>query len=232
MAKSKNSYTATKGEKTKTKRSKKRRKERKSFSLVAPLKKINKALDDRRFKRISGIFLLFIALYLFFAFVSYLFSWKADQNLVINQGLFEFLFSPDQVVIENWLGKFGAWISHFFIYRGFGLASFGFILIALVIGVKQLFNFKILPPVSTTFITLTFICWTSLLLGFFSNQDTAFLGGTFGYFLNGWFENTFGTVGSFLLTLIILFTIVVIVFNPSLEFLNLTSQSQEAKTKK
>lgn len=227
MAKSKNSYKATKGERKSRKKEKSSDPNKKKLNFLAPLKKINKAFDDRRFKRISGIFLLFTALYLFFAFSAYLFTWKADQSLVMDRNLWEFLFNSEIQEVDNWLGKFGAWISHYFIYRGFGLASYGFVLISLILGVKQLFNFKILPPTSSTWITLTFIVWTSLALGFFSNEETAFLGGTFGYFLNSWFESSFGAIGAFILTLVILFTLIVIIFNPKFEFLNLSKRKPD-----
>jgi DNA segregation ATPase FtsK/SpoIIIE, S-DNA-T family len=53
---------------------------------------------DPRFHLASGFLLLMISIFLFFAFVSYLFTGKADQSVV------ESLGSTDLRESENWLG--------------------------------------------------------------------------------------------------------------------------------
>jgi S-DNA-T family DNA segregation ATPase FtsK/SpoIIIE len=67
-------------------------------------------------------FLLTAAFFFMTAFVSYLFTGKADQSVVeafnttdIRESGFE---------IGNWFGLLGALSSHYFIYKWFGLASF------------------------------------------------------------------------------------------------------------
>src|SRR5690606_148034 len=93
-----------------------------------------------------GAFLSLFALYQILAFISYLFTWKADQNLVLNKGLFSFLFSgTEEIQVGNHLGKLGAWISHKFIFDWFGLASFLFPLMFIVAGLFLLLRIKILP---------------------------------------------------------------------------------------
>ena len=111
---------------------------RKSRTKVLKVKKKNKffssiteIINDERFKKLSGVLFLFIiAPYLFISFSSYLFTWDSDMSLVKEEGWL-LLFNSDALV-ENWLGRFGAVISHQFIYNWFGISSYIFILIFFV----------------------------------------------------------------------------------------------------
>ena len=87
------------------------------------VKQLVSRVDKRKFRSISGALMISFSLLFFVAFFSYAFTWKYDQSLILNKGFFEFIFSSDGEVM-NRLGKFGAWMSHFFIYRGFGIAAF------------------------------------------------------------------------------------------------------------
>ena len=65
---------------------------------------------------------LFLGSITFIAFFSYLFTWKADQDKVFQFVWSDFLY-PDEN-IQNALGGFGAYISHYFIFTAIGLSSF------------------------------------------------------------------------------------------------------------
>src|SRR5690606_38316431 len=80
--------------------------------------------NQKKVKSTIGTILLVLSVYLFLANFSYLLTWQQDQNRVLSKGLFEFLFDGNEEPVANWLGKFGAWTSHLFMYRWFGLASF------------------------------------------------------------------------------------------------------------
>ena len=75
------------------------------------------ARDERTWKITGAVFLL-IAIFLFIAFISYFFTWKEDQDKVFRGGL---LFAND-IKVSNLLSRLGAVVSHFFIYKGFGVA--------------------------------------------------------------------------------------------------------------
>lgn len=169
--------------------------------------------NKKKVKSTVGSLLILFSFFLFIALFSYLLTWQDDQDKVIGKGFFEFIFSTAELEVENWLGKFGAWISHLFIYRWFGLASFGFTLIFFVLGVRLLFNASILPLRKTLFITALYITWGSLFLGFFSDKIN-FLGGAFGYHLNDWLFATLGKFGTMTFTLVMLYIVTVIAFNP------------------
>ncbi|HMX86707.1 MAG TPA: DNA translocase FtsK 4TM domain-containing protein, partial [Saprospiraceae bacterium] len=75
-----------------------------------------------RIPKILGLSFILLASFLFVAFISYLFTWQADQDKVLRFSwglLFE-----ENVTAENFLGRFGAIVSNMFFYWGIGLASF------------------------------------------------------------------------------------------------------------
>ena len=100
--------------KSNTFRKKKKEKKKVSFKLGF--------LKDRRLHLTVGIFLLTFSLFLIAAFISYLFTGKADQSVV--EAFAATAVRESGMEIENWFGLFGAISSHFFIYKWFGIASF------------------------------------------------------------------------------------------------------------
>src|SRR6478736_8870111 len=75
---------------------------------------------DPRFALAAGFFLLIISLYLFTAFISYLFTGKADQSVVEALGDASFIESGKEA--ENWLGLYGAITSHYLIFKWLGIS--------------------------------------------------------------------------------------------------------------
>ena len=82
-------------------------------------------VKDERTYKIAGTASLLFALFLFVAFASYLFTWKADQSQIFSSGGIK-IFANDDAHVENLFGVLGAYTSHFFIYKGFGIAAFLF----------------------------------------------------------------------------------------------------------
>ena len=64
-----------------------------------------------------GVFLILISIIIFASLLSYFNSWRADQSEI------ESFFNKEAETI-NIAKKFGALISHFLIYKTFGIASF------------------------------------------------------------------------------------------------------------
>jgi sensor histidine kinase YesM len=52
----------------------------------------------------------------------------------MDKSLLDFLFEENTEPVTNWLGKVGAWTSHLFIYRWFGISSFAFSFVIFIIG--------------------------------------------------------------------------------------------------
>lgn len=175
--------------------------------------KIGKRFNKKKVKSTIGVLSILLSFYLFLSFLSYLFNWQTDQDRVMNKSLFEFLFEENDEPVANWLGKFGAWASHLFIYRWFGVSSFGFCLLFLISGFKIALNIRLMPILKTYGITLVFIIWSSIFLGFFANS-TNYLGGAFGYQINQWLSLTLGGFGSFIFILVLCHLSTIAVLNP------------------
>ena len=170
--------------------------------------------DSKRFKVILGSTLSLLSIYLFLACVSYLFTWTEDQDRILQRSFFDYIFDTTEAPVENWLGKFGAWTSHLMIYRLFGVTSFGICFLLFVSGIRILFDYAIVPIGKAFTITIAFMLWGSLFLGFFSDKLN-YLGGTFGFYLNEWLMLTLGSFGAFALSLVLLYILITILFNPN-----------------
>lgn len=186
-----------------------KKKKKKSNSAIG---KYLDQIDRKKVKNTLGVISVLLAVYIFLACFSYLLTWQEDQNRVLNKGLFEFLFDGSDEPVANWLGKFGAWVSHLLIYRWFGIASFAFALMLFVAGFKTLFNISILPIQKTLTVSALTIVWGSMFLGYFSNH-VSYLGGTFGYQINDWLALTLGRFGALILICSIGYVFAMILFN-------------------
>ena len=167
----------------------------KSNTFKKPKKKKNKTggglnlgfLKDRRFQLSLGFFLFLSSFFLFIAFFSYLFTGTGDQSVV------EAL--PDNDTVEmgrearNWLGIYGALISHWFIFQGFGIASFLLVPLLFILGYKLVFRTSLLPPGSVAIFSVFFMFWISIFLGYIflvsNGQNSAFESLNLGYLCGG-----------------------------------------------
>src|SRR5690606_10544131 len=102
---------------------------KKSKSKKSSSSKTKKPLRLTRYhKVVIGSFLMLLGLGLLFAFTSFLFNWEADQSTLTQLG-------DRSVETKNWLSKFGAGVSHFFIFKGFGIAAFNLGILVFLTGV-------------------------------------------------------------------------------------------------
>lgn len=179
-----------------------------------PIESLSNRFDKKKVKSTVGALLILLSFYLFFACLSYLFTWTIDQDRVLDKELFEFLFESNVEPVENWLGKFGAWVSHLLIFRWFGVSSFGICFLLFLAGVRILFNFSILPLQQTFSRVILLMVWLSIFLGFFSGTVN-YLGGSFGYYINIWLNLSLGRVGTFVLIGVLGYIVSVVLFNPN-----------------
>ncbi|MFM6934278.1 MAG: DNA translocase FtsK 4TM domain-containing protein, partial [Flavobacteriales bacterium] len=142
------------------------------------------------------------------------FTWTEDQDRILNRSFVDYIFNSTEAPVQNWLGKFGAWSSHLLIYRLFGITSFGICFLLFISGIRILFDYAIVPLGKAFTITIAYMLWGSLFLGFFSDQLN-YLGGTFGYYINEWLMLTLGSFGAFALSLVLLYIITTLIFNPN-----------------
>src|SRR5690606_27507828 len=81
-------------------------------------------LKDKRIGVSFGIVLLMMSVFLFLAFLGYLFAGPSDQSVVMADP--ETPLRTNAAETNNWLGYMGATVSHYLIFRWFGLAAFLF----------------------------------------------------------------------------------------------------------
>ena len=158
-----------------------------SKKTKAPRKKISFSLSKQQ-KILLGSFLFFLGIALIFSFVSYFFTWQADQSAVGNLG-------ERELVTKNWLNKFGTNVGHFFIYDGFGVAAFSFAFLIALTGVYFFFDYTKKQLKRFWFWGILVMVWTSVLLGFFTSKNSL-LSGVTGYEINDLLQDYLGLIGA------------------------------------
>lgn len=175
----------------------------------------NSTWSDERWRKVFGIVSLLAAIYLAIAFVSYLYTWKFDQDKVLHFTWSSF-FQKD-LAVENWLGRLGAYISNAFFYYGFGLPSMVVVILLLRLGVDLIKRNPIKPLLILSRNLIAAMAFFSLVLEFTFRSSAFTWGGAFGESLCLWLTNFVGSVGLFLLLFASAFTFVVWRFNINLD---------------
>ena len=146
---------------------------------------------SRKTKVILGSFLAVFGLALLLAFVSFLLNWQTDQSVLGQLG-------NREAEAENLLNKFGASISNFFIYDGFGIAAFALAILVTLTGIYLFFNLNKNTLRRFWFWGLAVMLWLSVTLGFFASVNPL-LGGTVGFEVNDYLQDYLGFTGTILL---------------------------------
>ena len=144
-------------------------------------------------KVVIGSLLVLFSISLLLSFISFFIYGQADQSAVFELG-------NRNEVVQNWLGKFGAFLSDLIIYKGFGLASFLFVRLFFLTGIYLILGIPIRKVKNIWFWDLFALLILSVLFGFFATSVPE-LGGTVGYELNLYLQDYIGKSGT-LLTLI------------------------------
>jgi len=211
-----NHYKSQVGDTAKPKKSKKPKKEGEKNTIFSSFGKISGLLKDERTRNIFGVFLLILSGVLLLSLTSYLFTWKIDQDHIIDRSFGDVATNPD-MEIENWLGTIGAFLGHVLIFKGFGIASLVFVLISFIAGIKVLFKVDLLPFWKTVGYSIFGILWTSMVLGVvFQDSSLLFLSGRLGYFMNYWLTGVMGTIGAYAVILFSAIVFAVLNFNLNL----------------
>jgi len=170
---------------------------------------------DPRFALAFGFFLLITSFYLFTAFLSYLFTGKADQSVV------EALWSTNIVEsgkeADNWLGLYGAITSHFLIFKWLGISAFFIPPLLFFLGFKLVFKRELVSIFSAFILSAFAGLWLSLLLGYITHymagvSEIGFISGGLGYELAKISDGLFGW-GTFLILVLTLFIFIIYYFN-------------------
>ncbi|WP_298767406.1 DNA translocase FtsK [uncultured Polaribacter sp.] len=144
-------------------------------------------LKTKQAKTIFGFFLMSFAFFLGIAFISFFFNWQEDQSTLTQLG-------NKTIKSGNLLGKIGANLSHFFIYKGFGIASFIISFLLFLTGLSVLLHRKLAKIVISWNWGLIAMLWLSVTLGFL-NKKYALLSGIIGFEINDYLQTFIGKTG-------------------------------------
>jgi len=161
-----------------------RQKKKKGNSIVSFFK-------SKQTHLVFGVFILSSAIFLFISFYSFLQHWKEDQSQLQN-------FSDRTIAVKNLLGKLGANLSHFFVYEGFGIATFIFPILLFFTGLYIILSIP-LKQLSKSWINgILAMIWFSIVFAVFIPNNNLFAG-TIGFEVNEFSQIYMGKIGVILL---------------------------------
>jgi S-DNA-T family DNA segregation ATPase FtsK/SpoIIIE len=174
---------------------------------------VKEVVKDERTSKIAGAVSLLIAIFLFVAFTSYIFTWQEDQDKVFQFGIK--IFAVDDVKVNNLMGVLGAYVAHNIIYKGFGLASYLFCTTFFVFGINLLFGKKVFSIVRNIKYLVIGLLVLSVALSFFTHGSSFSWGGGVGELMDMWLVKWIGSVGTGALLVICVLSYVIWRFNPT-----------------
>jgi DNA segregation ATPase FtsK/SpoIIIE, S-DNA-T family len=171
---------------------------------------------NEKIRFILGSIIFLVAIYFLIAFISFLFYGAADQSKLDLK--LKDLVLDREITVQNKAGKTGAFLSELIINKGFGVASFFFVYMLAVTGLR-IISKNIIRFRRNIIYSLVSLIWFSLALGliFTKSEDGSFIywGGRYGYVLSTWMSSMIGFIGMIFVLLITGVTLVIIRFENS-----------------
>jgi S-DNA-T family DNA segregation ATPase FtsK/SpoIIIE len=189
---------------------------------------VSQVLRDERTHKITGAVFLLVSVFLFIAFLSYLFTWREDQDKIF-RGI-SILAPSHDVKVANLLGNLGAYISHLFFYKGFGIASFLICSFFFITGINWLFAknyFSIKRNLRYVLIGLVYLSTT---LAFVCRGVSFPWGGAFGDMTSEWMMRFLGKIGTACILFAGALAYFIWRFNPEFKLPGMTAKNNAAAT--
>ncbi len=174
---------------------------KKKKNLESQSKKFKTSLSKQQ-KILLGSFLILLGLALILSFISYFFTWQADQSDIGN-------IAERKLQTQNWLNKFGANVGHFFIYNGFGVSAFILAFLISLTGTRYFFDSPKKPLLKVWFWGMILMLWISVFFGFF-NGNASILSGIIGFEINDLMQDYIGLAGTIITMSFILIVYLVV----------------------
>lgn len=169
---------------------------------------------SRQNQFVFSLLIMLLAILMLTAFVSFFKTWQADQSIVTE-------IVDKNIKAENWIGKIGAQISHFFMYRGFGVGAFIIPILLFLLGLYIFLKVRLLRLIKPIFLGSLSMVWISLLFGFLHLENPIYAG-VVGFELNQYLMSYIGNPGVMAILFTVLITFLIIQFGWSPEtFMNL-----------
>jgi DNA segregation ATPase FtsK/SpoIIIE, S-DNA-T family len=177
------------------------------------------SLDKK--KKIAGLFLILISVFLFLSIISYSRYDKANLTGIFYDIGRSVDPSPN-FKINNWMGVVGAHLGDFFINSTIGIISVIFPLLLLLYGVSFVYKINYKLKLLVFNFLLVFGILFSTFFGILISQDYAFtnyyeLSGAVGQFLGTILSRLFGGIGSLFIVLTAFIILFILVFDLKIE---------------
>jgi S-DNA-T family DNA segregation ATPase FtsK/SpoIIIE len=153
---------------------------------------------SRQKKILLGSLLILFSIALLLSFISFYLYGQEDQSAANQLG-------NRQEIVQNWLGKFGAFLANLIIYRGFGVSSFLLVRLFSLSGIYLILDISIKKLKNIWFWDFFAMLLLSVLFGFFA-MSLPELGGTIGYELNLFLQDYIGKIGA---VLVLIFSLII-----------------------
>lgn len=144
----------------------------------------------RQHKVVFGSLLVLLSISLLLAFISFYIHGQYDQSAIQE-------LSDRRIIVQNWLGKFGAYLADLFVYKGFGIGSFLFVRLFFLTGAYLILDLSVNKLKNTWFWDLFAMVLISIIFGFFAHYLPE-LGGIIGYEMNLFLQDYIGKSGTLL----------------------------------
>ncbi|WP_428742405.1 DNA translocase FtsK 4TM domain-containing protein [Tenacibaculum sp.] len=186
-------------------------------------KRISIFFSNRQNQTVLGFFLLLFSIFLTVAFISFFFSWQEDQSTLSQ-------FTDRTVITKNLLGKIGAKLSDFFIYRGFGLGAFIIPVALFLTGARILLQTNLKRIVTSWNWAILVMLWLSTSLGYVEKKN-ALLSGIVGFELNEYLQTFLGKTGLAILLIFFFIAYLIIRFSITPEGIGEKVKTHKEKSK-
>jgi DNA segregation ATPase FtsK/SpoIIIE, S-DNA-T family len=196
-----------------------KKKEKKKASVPSGFKQekeqqvsVKELARDERTRKIIGVLFVIFSVVLLVSFTSYLFTWKQDQDKVLKYSS-GFLLE-ENVAVENLLGRFGAWLSHLFFYKGFGVSSYLICTFFFITGTNLMLGRKMFSLSRNLKYVLVGLLVLPVFFSFFFQRQGFAWGGAFGNYTAGWLSGFAGSTGTAIILIVAALSYIIWRFNP------------------
>ena len=178
-------------------------------------------LKTRQTQTILGVFLILFAVFLCIAFISFFFHWQEDQSTLSK-------IVDKSVKSKNLLGKIGAYLSHFLIYKSLGIGAFVIAYQLFLTGVKIILKKKLSKIIISWNWGLFISLWLSISMGFISQRHELF-SGIIGFEINDYLQGFIGKMGLVILLSFLLTAYIILRYKVTFDHLIDTIKKDETK---
>jgi len=173
-------------------------------------------LQDQRLPKLIGLTLVIVGVFVLVAGISYVFTWKEDQDKILNNPFSA--LGEGELHVANWLGRLGAVVGNGLIYWGFGISALVLPVLVLGFGLRKFVGAGLqtwYPRAAKSVLAMVYL---SMFFAFIFSWTDFPWGGAFGESTTVWLKAFMGFFGVMMSLLFILAATIVVQFNPTIHW--------------